>query len=324
MAICEHKGVTPVDYLAELGTLGLGSRLRRLSEMFFEETADVYRFYNFDLEPRYFGLLSYLHHYGPVGVTEAAKALHLTHPAISQMSRELLASEWISNESDPNDERRRLLSLTDKGRSLIEELQPIWQRIEQSVNDILGAQTEEFLSSIQKIETNLRDTKFSKRVIRTQEEIPELSFCTWDPKFSKDFHDLNEEWVRRFFDYEESDAEILRDPQGSIRDKGGEVFFAHSQGEALGTCALIATGEREFELVKMCVSRRCQGQGIGAKLLEYALSWAEASGATRITLETNSQLNGALKLYQRFGFRRSTPDHESAYDRADVFMEKRL
>ncbi len=313
-----------MDYLAELGTLGLGSRLRRLSELFFEETADVYRFYNFDLEPRYFGLLSYLHHYGSAGVTEAAKALHLTHPAISQMSRELLASDWISNQSDPKDERRRLLCLSEKGKSLIEELQPIWQRIDSSVREILGEQTDEFLGMIQKIETNLRDTKFSKRVIRSQEEVPTLSFCTWDPKFRNDFHDLNEEWVKRFFDYEASDAEILRDPQGSIRDAGGEVFFAYSGDTALGTCALMATGEGQFELVKMCVSRSCQGQGIGGKLLEYALTWAAEKGAKRITLETNSQLNGALKLYQRYGFSRSTPDHESAYDRADVFMEKRL
>ncbi|MCB0322948.1 MAG: bifunctional helix-turn-helix transcriptional regulator/GNAT family N-acetyltransferase [Bdellovibrionales bacterium] len=315
-----------MDYLAELGTLALGSRLRRLSDLFYEEVADIYAFYNFDLEPRYFGLVSYLHHHGPAGVTEAAKALHLTHPAVSVMAKALEESGWIVFEPDANDERRKLLRLSSKGQALVAELAPVWEQIRQGVDELLGDQAQQFFSTLGRIESALEDVKFSKRALR-RASLASHNRCqviTWQPKYGDAFHDLNEEWVRRFFSYEEKDGALLRNPERYIREPGGEIFFALLDGVPVGTCALQKTGDSEFELIKMAVARRTQGQGIGTMLLDAALAWAEAQGAKKVTLETNGQLVGALKLYQRRGFVRAQRPGPTSYERADIYMERRL
>lgn len=137
------------------------------------------------------------------------------------------------------------------------------------------------------------------------------------------FRRLNEEWIVREFVLEPKDQYSLADPQGTILDHGGRIFFAVRDGEAVGCCALVAMEPGEFEVSKMAVTLRSQGGGVGRQLLEKVVQEAKASGATRLYLETNHKLAPALRLYESVGFRRLPPERvvASPYARADVFME---
>ena len=315
-----------MDLLKELGPLAIGSRLKRLGNWFLDETNDVYKHYNYELQAKYFPLLYLLYLEGHLGVTDAAKSLNLTHPAVSQMAKGLATDGWIKTVPDPADERRTVLTISDKGKKLIEELLPIWERVKQAVTDTLGEKGSVFFDMLLHIENSLDETKFATRVIsKGEKKHKKIALSTWKPKYKDAFHDLNEEWVRRFFHYEDIDAKILQDPEKYILKKGGEVFFALVDGEVAGTGALIKTGASSFELVKMAVSRKFQGQGVGSALLDYILNWARKQGASELTLETNTQLKGALKLYRKFGFQKEEhPAGASDYERADVFMRLSL
>ncbi len=137
------------------------------------------------------------------------------------------------------------------------------------------------------------------------------------------FRRLNEEWIVREFVLEPKDQYSLADPQGTILDHGGRIFFAIRDGETVGCCALVAMGAGEFEVAKMAVTLAAQGGGVGRQLLEKVVQEAKASGATRLYLETNHKLAPALRLYEAVGFRRLPPERvvASPYARADVFME---
>ena len=137
------------------------------------------------------------------------------------------------------------------------------------------------------------------------------------------FRRLNEEWIVREFVLEPKDQYSLADPQGTILDRGGRIFFALRDGETVGCCALVAMSPGEFEVAKMAVTLASQGGGVGRQLLEKVVAEAKASGATRLYLETNHKLTPALRLYEAVGFRRLPPDRivASPYARADVFME---
>jgi putative acetyltransferase len=137
------------------------------------------------------------------------------------------------------------------------------------------------------------------------------------------FRLLNEEWIVRYFALEPKDMEALSDPRGKILDLGGRIFFAIRGGETVGCCALLALAPGEFEVVKMAVTERAQGLGIGRLLLEATVETARASGATRLFLETNSKLAPAIRLYESVGFRHIPPERRQAspYARSDVQME---
>jgi hypothetical protein len=57
-----------------------------------------------------------------------------------------------------------------------------------------------------------------------------------------------------------------------------------------------------------------------------AIAKAERLGATRLYLESNAILPGAVALYEAMGFRHLPPERikPSHYSRADVFMERMM
>lgn len=135
---------------------------------------------------------------------------------------------------------------------------------------------------------------------------------------------LNEAWLAEGgFAVEAKDRKVIDDPQGAILDRGGRIFIAERDGEAIGCCALMAMEEDAFEVAKMTVSPVARGLGLGRRLLEACEAAARAAGVPRLYLETSSTLKPAGALYRSFGFV-DLPPRPSPYARADVWMEKRL
>ncbi|HEX6496780.1 MAG TPA: GNAT family N-acetyltransferase [Acidobacteriaceae bacterium] len=148
----------------------------------------------------------------------------------------------------------------------------------------------------------------------------------FQPADAEAFFELNREWIQRHFWLEPADLEVLWNPQTAILNPGGHIFMAARDGVCVGCCALIAMGPGEYELAKMAVAPAERRRGIGRRLMAAAISKAEHIGATRLYLESNAILPGAVALYESMGFRhlpkgRIKPSH---YVRADVFMERIL
>jgi putative acetyltransferase len=153
--------------------------------------------------------------------------------------------------------------------------------------------------------------------------VAEIDVRQFQPGDAAAFRRLNEEWITRFFRIEPKEEPILADPQATILDPGGRIFFATAGERCVGCCALIRMRENEFELAKMAVEPRYQRGGIGRRLLHAAIEEGRNAGAQRIYLETNHMLTPAIRLYESAGFKpidrnRTVP---SLYARADVHME---
>jgi putative acetyltransferase len=137
------------------------------------------------------------------------------------------------------------------------------------------------------------------------------------------FRTLNEEWITRYFTLEKADQETLGDPENKILKKGGSIFVAYFDGQAVGCVALIPMGDGVYELSKMAVSPQLRGLGIGRKVLQHAVTQAKRMGARSLVLASNARLENAVHLYESVGFRHVPPENlpPNAYSRANVFME---
>ena len=160
----------------------------------------------------------------------------------------------------------------------------------------------------------------------TDTQIPPLTgrvvLRRFQPGDEKAFKELNEAWISRDFEIEPGDREILGDPQGKILEKGGQICLAELDGEVVGCCALVPMKAGEFELAKMTVSNAARGQGIGRRLLVFAIAVARVLKTRRLYLESNTKAAAAVHLYEELGFRHMTvPETTSKYARANVFME---
>lgn len=134
---------------------------------------------------------------------------------------------------------------------------------------------------------------------------------------------LNYEWLEKYFRVEKSDIVSLSNPKEEIIDKGGFIFYAKLNGEIVGTASLIKKSESAFELGKMAVSEKAQGDRIGTILLEHCLNIAKQKQIKTLILYSNTQLKSAIHLYKKYGFSEIELEN-GLYDRANIKMEKYL
>ncbi|GAB4233858.1 MAG: hypothetical protein Tsb0034_07280 [Ekhidna sp.] len=150
-----------------------------------------------------------------------------------------------------------------------------------------------------------------------------VEIVDFNPSFKEAFKQLNYEWISKYFEVEETDREMLEDPEGHIIDKGGAILIALMEEEPIGTCALIKMEGSKYELAKMAVSPKAQRQKIGLRLGEATIKKARELKADALFLETNSVLKPAINLYKKLGFAEITGT-ESPYNRCNVQMELKL
>jgi len=153
--------------------------------------------------------------------------------------------------------------------------------------------------------------------------VMQVTFREFRAEDAEAFRTLNEQWIAKYFGFEEKDLKVLNDPERHILQPGGHIYFAHLDGEIAGCCALIVNGEQSYELAKMAVREDLRNQGIGKALLAHVIEAARSLRAHKLTLGTNSRLTNAIHLYESVGFQRLDPAQleSSPYKRADVFME---
>jgi ribosomal protein S18 acetylase RimI-like enzyme len=143
--------------------------------------------------------------------------------------------------------------------------------------------------------------------------------------FEQEFRQLNEHWISRFFTLEDSDIELLSNPQKYILDKGGNVFIALQDGKVVGCCALLVHGIYTCELAKMVVDPKFQGQGIAYKLSTKLIEKAKERGFKRIILEGNTKMEASIALYRKLGFNETSIHNQTKlHCRCNVFMEMNL
>jgi putative acetyltransferase len=149
-----------------------------------------------------------------------------------------------------------------------------------------------------------------------------MEIVEFRPEHAAAFKTLNEAWIGKYFVLEPKDREVLEDPQGKILAKGGRIFMALHEGEAIGCVALLKMADGGYEVAKMTVSETLRGSGLGRLLMERCITAGAEDGVPRLYLETNSSLAPALALYRATGFQDLAPT-DTPYVRADVFMERR-
>jgi GNAT superfamily N-acetyltransferase len=135
-----------------------------------------------------------------------------------------------------------------------------------------------------------------------------LEIVDYRPAYKKHFRSLNMEWIHGHFTIEKEDAAVLADPMGRIVRRGGVVLFALWDGEVAGTCSVMKHPGGHFELCKMAVRPDVRRRGIGAALIAAATDRARSMGARELYLRTSPELEDAVRLYRRVGFRKTACD----------------
>lgn len=94
-------------------------------------------------------------------------------------------------------------------------------------------------------------------------------------------------------------------------DPGNELLVAEMHGDIIGTLqitylrSLTYRGGKRAQIEAVRVDRRYRDEGIGGKLLAWAIDRARDEHCHMVQLTTNKERGDARRFYERFGFRAS-------------------
>ena len=119
-------------------------------------------------------------------------------------------------------------------------------------------------------------------------------------------HDVRIETYRGSRDKLRTLFELAEDSAAELDSyiDAGRVLVAVSGGEVIGHLQLTGTGDpRQAEIKNMAVLEARQGQGVGRRLIQAAVTIAAAEAITTLLVATAAADIGNLRFYQRQGFR---------------------
>ena len=317
-----------MDFFERTGKMSLGSRLRVLTEMLTREAANIYGIYGVDIKPKWFPVFYSITDEQPKSVTAIAREIGQSHPSVSTIVKEMMKVGIIREVEDSSDRRCTLITLSEYGKQLSQELIVQLRDVERAVEQISAECDNDLWGAIADWEKALARKSMLQRVkeIKAERENSEVEIIAFQPQYKEAFYNLNREWIERYWELEPHDIEVLSNPEKYILDEGGDIFVALYNGTPVGVCALCPMPDGspyDYELAKLAVDTSIQRKGIGRRLCEAVIAKARESGGKTLFLESNTRLKPAIALYRRLGFKELSEYHP-AYARGDIQMELML
>ncbi len=318
-----------MSYIDQLGTLGFGSRLKRVSERIMASAILVYKNLGINFEAHWFPVFHLLSKTGkPMSVTEIAHLMKYSHPAVIKITNAMIKANLLKSKDSTQDSRKRLLTVTYKGKILFQELEPIWERFYNITQELFEEIDTDMISLLDKLEAALDKKEIHQRFKELVKSQDSIIIRDYQSIYQNSFRQLNNEWLEKYFQIEEGDAQILSNPQSEIIDKGGFILFAEYKGQIVGTVALEKVDDKTYMLSKMAVTEKYQGRKIGHRLANAVIEKAREMEAHKIVLTSDLKLEKAMALYKKLGFTISvTENHDlGRYARAKsgIYMEMSL
>jgi GNAT superfamily N-acetyltransferase len=116
-------------------------------------------------------------------------------------------------------------------------------------------------------------------------------------------------------------ATAISSDQAACRIAEGPVWIAVSGERIVGTVSIIPRGDSLY-IRGMAVLPSARGQRIGERLLETVEQYAVSGMFRRMLLSTTPFLDGAIRLYEHFGFQRIDEGPHDLFGTPLFSMEK--
>lgn len=236
---------------------------------------------------------------GGPAASEIAAALRLDPAYLTRILRKFAADGLTEARHDETDRRRKLLSLTAKGRAVLAKLQSaadaeIGSLIRHVPDGRLAALTE----GLRKVEA-LLDGRRDQRgdvtlrphavgdigwVIERQSRLYAEEYG-WNGEYEALVCEIGASFLRNFVPGKEF------------------CWIAERAGERVGAVLLVRRSAEVGQLRMLHVEKSARGAGVGGMLVRACVETARDAGYRTLMLWTNDVLADARRLYEKSGFR---------------------
>ncbi len=242
-------------------------------------------------------------------VRELRDRLGLDAGYLSRLLRSLEADALVEVRPDPEDRRRRRVTLTRRGRTA-------WRRLDERSEE-LAQRLVAPLSERQRdrLTEALATADLLVRAATVRIEATEPTDPRAVQAMAAYFAEIGER-----FGFEPGDA--WQEDAASMAPPDGFFVVATSDGEPVACGGVQRLPDGAAEIKRMWVHDGWRGAGLGARLLRHLEDRARDRGHVLVRLDTNDVLHEAIAMYERAGYRAIAPYNDNPWARC--WFEKDL
>ncbi|KYQ90230.1 hypothetical protein DLAC_08831 [Tieghemostelium lacteum] len=103
----------------------------------------------------------------------------------------------------------------------------------------------------------------------------------------------------------------------------GKIWIIEVNGKRAGTISLVKSSQNDYHQIRwFAVDTRFRGLGLGNKLLQHLMQYANSKNIDKLFLWTVKILEGARTLYKRFGFTLQETKINNTWTKEEILEEK--
>lgn len=233
---------------------------------------------------------------------DLSKQLHLDPAYLSRLLMRFEKQGLIRKKKSPEDTRKRILSLTSKGKSEIARLQSMSNlQITSLLINTTEEEHERLVKAMVTIEQFFTGKKSQPKTVTLRSHRPgDIGYITYRHAI---FYSQAYGFDATFDAYVASGLSqfvMQYDPQKE------HLWVAEEGTTPVGSVAIVKAEAEVAQLRWFLVESQARGTGLGKKLLYEAISFCKRKNYQKIILWTLSNLHTARRLYERFGFQAVT------------------
>ncbi len=236
------------------------------------------------------------HHEG-IAARELAKELDIDAGYLSRIIKKLNEYGFIEKQVNEADQREVALSLTPKGRKAFAPLDATASaEVERMLSRLNDAEQRRLVSAMTAIRELLGDEQRGEPYVLRPQRPGDLG---WVVHRHGALYAQEYGWDERF---EALVAEIVAEFVKNYDAKRERCWIAERKGEIVGSVFLVKKNDVTAKLRLLYVEPTARGLGIGKRLVDECVRFAEQVGYQKITLWTQSCLTAARGIYEKAGF----------------------
>lgn len=143
-----------------------GRPLHDLYHLFLDQVSDLYEDFGLDIPVVCSSTLQLIYEKDQIAPADIARALNDPHQVVAQRLASLSKRQMIQKKGDPEDRRRTVISLTERGKNqarLLEHLMAVSQPVYSELGDEIGADVPAILKQVQ---SALQTTDLRSRMLK--------------------------------------------------------------------------------------------------------------------------------------------------------------
>lgn len=263
-----------------------------------------------------------LAHADQLAVTDLRRALDLDAGYLSRILSRFIADGLVERQPAASDARRHLVRLTEAGKAVFAELDTLQaEAIDHMVAPLDEDQRSQLVTAMARIRRVLDDQHPSSGLVLRAPEPGDLGWVVerHGARYAAEYG-----WN---VDFEVLVARIVADFAERRNATAEAAWIAELDGERVGCVFCTASdtpGTAQLRL--LLVEPQARGAGVGSRLVDECLRFAQRSGYQRIMLWTNDVLAATRRIYQRAGFQldRREPHRSFGRDLVGEYWSRNL